>query len=40
MLTNFNTSGGGGGGGYRRWLDREDLAAPSEFTFYTQQYIQ
>jgi len=34
MLTNFNTSGGGGGGGYRRWLDREDLASPSEYTFY------
>jgi hypothetical protein len=33
MLTNFNT-GGGGGGSYRRWLEREDLATPSEFTFY------
>lgn len=33
MLTNFN-SGGAGGGAYRRWLYRDDLSQPSEYTFY------
>ena len=36
MLTNFN-SGGAGGGSYKRWLLRDDLSQPSEFTFYVQQ---
>jgi len=38
MLTNFN-SGGGGGGYYHRWLERDNLSQPSEFTFYT-NYLQ
>jgi hypothetical protein len=36
MLTNFN-SGGAGGGSYKRWLLRDDLSQPSEYTFYIQQ---
>lgn len=38
MLTNFN-AGGGGGGFYHKWLERDNLSQPSEFTFYT-NYIQ
>jgi hypothetical protein len=36
MLDNFN-SGGAGGGAYKRWLEKDDLAQPSEYTFYSQE---